>query len=156
MLYYRKSIRVYEELWFTNAGFRKLLSLLFAMICGLQNSRLLLQWSIPDKHLSFHWPQFITKVLYRCGSHTFISIFKMWLSPIFQGQVFWSSNNQSTGHKRTDLSKLNVENTPGWIKYSLEFMNYLIYEWGWVASVVLLKWCRGVQHSTPPIKLHIK
>jgi len=42
MLWYRKSLRVCEELWFAIAGFRKLLSLLFAMIFGSQNNPMLL------------------------------------------------------------------------------------------------------------------
>jgi hypothetical protein len=36
MLWYRKSLRICEELWFATAGFRKHLSLLFAMIFGSQ------------------------------------------------------------------------------------------------------------------------
>jgi hypothetical protein len=42
MLWYRKSLRVREELWFATMGFQKLLSLLFAMIFGSQNMPLLL------------------------------------------------------------------------------------------------------------------
>lgn len=35
-------------------------------------------------------------------------------------------------------------------------MDHLVYEWSWVASVVLLKWCRGIRQSIPSIELHIK
>jgi hypothetical protein len=55
MLWYRKSLKICEELWFATAGFWKHLSLLFAMIFESQNSPLLCSglYELGDKDLVY-------------------------------------------------------------------------------------------------------
>jgi hypothetical protein len=62
MLWYRKSLRVCEELWFATVRFQKHLSLLFAMIFGSQNSPLLLKWMM---WIIFGHP-YIIEIIFNC------------------------------------------------------------------------------------------
>jgi hypothetical protein len=52
-----------------------------------------------------------------------------------------------------DINQWHTRNETG---NSSGSMDHLVYEWSWVASVVLLKRCRGIRQSIPSIELHIK